>query len=71
MDAVKEWAVGEFRKLMPLGIFEDEELTQMIDNLTSQDNASINSELCSLLDSSLKETKKFIKEFLERVRTAR
>jgi len=26
MDQVIDWAIGEFKKLMPLGIYEDEQL---------------------------------------------
>ena len=71
MDQVKEWAIAEFQKLMPGGIFEDEELLQMFENLCTQDSQAIQKELSGLLDFSLKETKKFIKEFVERIEKVR
>lgn len=55
---------------MPIGILEDDELSQMFKNLTESDTSQITSELSGLLDFSLKETKKFIREFIERVKAA-
>jgi hypothetical protein len=43
----------------------------MFENLVNSNDSAINSELSNLLDFSLKETKKFIKEFLERVKEAK
>ena len=71
MDAVLTWAIAEFQKLMPIGIIQDDELKQMFDNLTKSDSSAIKNELSSLLDFSLKETKKFIKEFVEKVEHVR
>ena len=34
MEQVKSWAIGEFKKHMPIGIFQDDELKVMFENLT-------------------------------------
>ncbi len=43
----------------------------MFDRITKEDSSTIKNELSGLLDYSLKETKKFIKEFIEKVESTR
>lgn len=69
MDKVRDWGVQEFKKLMPGGIFPEDELKVMFDNLTKEKEQSITDTLANLLDFTQKDTKKFINEFVGRVRT--
>ena len=41
MDAIKSWAVGEIVKLMPPGLLDRDEVSQMVDNLVNLDPATI------------------------------
>lgn len=53
---------------MPGGV-SDDELQAMFDNLTTNSTeAQIHQELSNLLDFTQKETKRFIKEFVEKVK---
>jgi hypothetical protein len=49
---------------------EDNELKPMFQNLMNSTSDQINKELSNLLDSSLKEVKKYIKELIEKIKAA-
>ena len=49
------------------GVLQDDELQMMFLSLCETPSANIQAELSNLLDYSLKDTKKFIKELIERV----
>jgi len=67
MDQVKHWGISEFKRLTSGGIFENDELIQLFDNLCKEDPSKIAGELSNLLDFSVKENKSFISDFVERV----
>jgi len=52
---------------MPGGIYEDDDIKQMFSTHHEMSPQQINDDMSNLLDYSLKETKKFIKDYIERV----
>ena len=57
------------KKVMPF--VESEDLKTMIEDMLKQSIAEINLHLSSLLDINSKETKLFLKEFIERIENYR
>ena len=69
MEKVQDWAIEEFKKVMPGAIYEDDELRPLFANLTTTaSEAQINQELSAMLDFTKKDAKKFIKDFVDKVK---
>ena len=49
MDKVIDWAIDEFQK-NNVGVYMDDELRQMFENLSTEDSTTINRDLTSLMD---------------------